>query len=66
MGRLYILTTTPRLKVKHFFLIKHLGVLFFLYSVVKAAEAGQIRTPPVKFSCKAVVSIVLVSQAAVL
>ena len=57
----------PKAKRKiYIFLIKHLGVLFFLYSVVKAAEAGHIRTPPVKVSCKAVVSIVLVSQAAVL
>ena len=45
---------------------KDFGELLFLDRVVKAVEAGKIRVPPVKFSCKAIVSIVLVSQAAVL
>ena len=60
-----ILTTTPRLKEKYIFK-KHLGELYFLNRAVKAAEDRQIRAPPVNFSCKAVVSIVLVSMAAVL
>ena len=34
MGRLYILTSTPRLKVKYVYFSKDLGVLFFLYRVV--------------------------------
>ena len=50
-----ILTITPRLKE-----------FYFLNRAVKATEARQVRAPPVNFSCKAVVSIVLVSQAAVL
>ena len=65
MRRLYILTTTSRRKEKYIFQ-KHLGELYFLNRAVKAAEARRVRAPPVSFSCKAVVSIVLVSQAAVL
>lgn len=60
-----IVTTTPRLKEKYVFK-KHLGELYFLNRVVKAAEARQVRAPSVNFSYKAVVSVVLVSQAAVL
>ena len=60
-----ILTTNPRLKEKYIFK-KHLGELYYLNRAVKAAEARQVRAPPVNFSCKAVVSFVLVSQAAVL
>ena len=65
ISRLYILTTTSRLKEKYIFQ-KHLGELYFLNRAVKAAEARRVGAPPVNFSCKAVVSIVLVSQAAVL
>ena len=64
ISRLYILTTTSRLKEKYIFQ-KHLGELYFLNRAVKAAEARRVRAPPVNFNCKAVVSIVLVSQAVV-
>lgn len=60
-----ILTTTPRLKEKYVFK-KHLGELYFMNRAVRVAEARQVRAQPVNFSCKAVVSIVLVSQAVVL
>ena len=61
----YILTITSRLKEKFIFQ-KHLGELYFLNRAAKAAEARRVGAPPVNFSCKAVISFVLVSQAAVL
>ena len=60
-----ILTITPRLKEKCVFK-KHLGEFYFLNRAVKATEARRVRAPLANFSCKAVVCIVLVSQAAVL
>ena len=65
ISRLYILTTTSRLKEKYIFK-KHLRELYFLNRAVRAAEARQVRAPPVNSSCKAVVSIVPVAQAVVL
>ena len=64
ISRLYILTTTSRLKEKYIFK-KHLRELYFLNRAVRAAEARQVRAPPVNFSFT-VVSIVPGSQAVVL
>ena len=64
ISRLYILTTTSRLK-KIYIFKKHLRELYFLNRAVRAAEARQVRAPPVNFRFT-VVSIVPGSQAVVL
>lgn len=51
ISRLYILTTTSRLKEKYIFK-KHLGELYFLNRAVKAAEARRVRAPPVTLAAK--------------